>query len=202
MDKKLKKIETIKFPTLFGNFFLTGYETQYPNQPNMNYALVFTTGKLSPVPAVRIHSECILSEVFQSTHCDCREQLHESLKFIHEENGILIYLNQEGRGHGIITKLHELKLQEDGMDTVDASKSLDLEVDERDYEVAIDLLKQLNVSKIKLITNNPSKINFLKSRGIDVIERVPMEIVPNPNSRKYLETKKHKLGHLLDKFTE
>lgn len=198
--QKLKKIETIEFPTLFGDFDLTAYETNYENQPNMRYVFVITNKKISFPPTIRIHSECILSEIFKSTHCDCREQLELGLEMVAEKNGILFYLDQEGRGHGIINKIHELKKQEEGLDTVEASEILHLEVDQRSYEVVADILKEMHIEEVHLATNNPRKIKCLEQNEIKVSGRISAEVEPNKHNIKYLETKKKKLGHLLTKY--
>ncbi len=198
--RKLKKIETLNFPTTYGDFNLIGFETNYPSQPEMHYALVIYTNELPNIPLVRVHSECILSEVFHSTHCDCADQLDMALKNIQRDGGILIYLNQEGRGHGLIKKLTELKMQEDGLDTVEASEKLELEVDQREYDVVSDILKYMQISEIKLMTNNPRKVKSLEKNGIVIKERVPLETLPNPYNKKYLTTKKNRLGHMFTKY--
>ena len=199
MLKRLTLVETIKFPTLLGYFDLDFYKTSYSSQPNMNYALVLRTKDISASPNLRIHSECMLSEIFQSVHCDCREQLHESMSYISKNGGILIYLNQEGRGHGIFAKIKELKLQESGMDTVEASEHLKLEVDQRSYDVVVDILNKMKIKEVNLLTNNPRKVNYLEKNGI-LVNRKPLEIEPSEGNKSYLKTKKNKLGHFITKL--
>lgn len=148
---------------------------------------------------VRIHSECITGEVFQSQKCDCGQQLNKSMKIIAEQKGVLIYLRQEGRGIGIINKLRAYKHQEDGMDTIQANEALGLESDYRQYDVAAEILKTLSINRVKLITNNPDKISSLTEHNIEVVERIPLIIAPNENSAEYLKTKEDQMGHLLSK---
>jgi 3,4-dihydroxy 2-butanone 4-phosphate synthase/GTP cyclohydrolase II len=200
MQKRLVKVESIDFPTVYGDFDLIAYNVGYDNQPNMRYALAITSKSIPDIPLVRIHSECILSEVFKSTHCDCREQLELGLQTIQNEGGILFYLNQEGRGHGLFQKVLELKMQEKGMDTVEASEFFDLNIDDRKYDVVVDILNDMGIKKIKLLTNNPSKIVSLEDNGIKVVERVPVEVLPNEHNKTYLKVKKKKLGHLFTKY--
>lgn len=200
---KLEKVETVKLPTVYGDFKLTTYNTFYPDQDFMNYVLVMETDDLPKVPLIRIHSSCILGETFRSTHCDCGEQLDEAFKLIHHHKGILFYLDQEGRGHGIAEKTKELKLQEQGYDTVEASQKLGLKPDLRRYEVIADILTEMGIDSVKLLTNNPKKIKEIENFGIKVVTRIPLEIQPNNSNHFYLETKKKKFGHMLDKyFTE
>ncbi len=197
----LEKIEDIDFPTTFGGFDLSGYKTAYPDQPNMHYTLVIKSKKISDIPVIRIHSECMLSEIFHSTHCDCSLQLESALRFIQKKGGILFYLNQEGRGHGLETKLREMKKQQiEGLDTVEASQSLGLDIDNRKYNVVADILKLMGISKVKILTNNPKKIEELELSGIEVHERIPLEPKPSKESLAYLHTKKDKLGHMLSRY--
>lgn len=148
-------------------------------------------------PLVRIHSECITGDVFGSCKCDCGPQLKKSLKLISEEGGILIYLRQEGRGIGLLNKLKAYELQEKGVDTVEANLKLGLPVDKRDYAIAYQILKHYDVQTLRLLTNNPLKIDSLKQYGLTILERVPLETNPTKNNRFYLKTKKEKLGHYL-----
>lgn len=197
---KLKIVNTINFPTQYGKFDLTTFETNYPDQPNMRFVFVIAAKTIRKNPIVRVHSECILSEIFKSTHCDCREQLEKGLEIVAKNDGILFYLNQEGRGHGLVQKLKELKKQEEGLDTVEASEYYHLEVDARRYDVVADILKLMSIDKVQLVTNNPRKIKGLEGNGVKVEKRVTAEIEPNSHNRKYLETKKEKLGHMLDQY--
>lgn len=149
-------------------------------------------------PLVRIHSECITGDLFGSVKCDCGNQLDTSLSLLAEEGGILIYLRQEGRGIGLANKLKAYQLQEQGFDTLEANSQLGLPIDNRSYAVAYQILKYLGIESIRLLTNNPAKINAIESFGIKVTERVPLEVEPNKENYRYLKTKKDKMGHLLE----
>jgi 3,4-dihydroxy 2-butanone 4-phosphate synthase / GTP cyclohydrolase II len=147
---------------------------------------------------VRLHSECLTGDVFGSRRCDCGEQLEASMRLLREqERGILLYLRQEGRGIGLANKISAYALQEEGLDTVQANLALGLPEDARDYRVAAEMLLDLGVHRAALLTNNPAKIKGLRSHGIEVIERLPVQVEPNPFNLRYLRTKKEKLGHLL-----
>ncbi|MFA6303724.1 MAG: 3,4-dihydroxy-2-butanone-4-phosphate synthase [Legionella sp.] len=150
------------------------------------------------VPLVRIHSECITGDVFGSCKCDCGKQLELSLGLIAAEGGLLIYLRQEGRGIGLANKLKAYALQEQGLDTVEANLKLGLPADDRDYAIAYQLLKFFGIDVLRLLTNNPMKINALESFGIQISQRIPLEVKPTDESRVYLQTKRDKLGHLLE----
>ncbi|WP_412990283.1 GTP cyclohydrolase II [Pediococcus siamensis] len=192
----LNPIPKIKLPSTFGNFNLEAFETPITKEP----ALLISKGNLnSHQPLLlRIHSECLTGDVFGSTRCDCGEQLHAALRKIEANgSGALIYLRQEGRGIGLINKLKAYKLQENGFDTVDANLHLGFEPDQRDYGIVASILKTMGVQQVKLMTNNPNKMNQLKALGIDIITRIPLEIPATKEDQKYLETKKHKLNHLL-----
>ena len=147
---------------------------------------------------VRIHSECLTGDLLRSKRCDCGDQLDKSLQMINENGGLLIYLRQEGRGIGLINKLKAYNLQDQGYNTVDANHQLGFETDERSYEIGTYILKDMGISKIKLLTNNPEKIESVINGGIEVIERVPLKIEPIKENKNYLQTKKDVLGHLLD----
>jgi GTP cyclohydrolase II len=149
--------------------------------------------------AVRLHSECLTGDAIGSLRCDCRDQLESALKAIGQmENGILLYLRQEGRGIGFLNKIRAYGLQDHGMDTVQANIALGFRDDERDYSVAAHMLFSLRVKSVRLMTNNPKKIGGLEKLGVVVSDRIPLIIPPNPNNRFYLETKRDKSGHLLD----
>lgn len=147
-------------------------------------------------PVVRVHSECITGDLFGSLKCDCGPQLHQSLAVISQEGGLLIYLRQEGRGIGLVNKLRAYVLQEQGLDTVDANLSLGLPVDKRDYSIAFQILKHFNWPKIRLLTNNPEKMKWLAFFGIEIEQRLPIEVAVNPENEKYIRSKQDKLGHL------
>ena len=147
---------------------------------------------------VRLHSECLTGDVMGSLRCDCRDQLHASLRRVAEEGrGIVLYLRQEGRGIGLTNKIRAYELQDRGLDTVDANIALGFDDDEREYSVGALALAALKVNSIRLLTNNPSKVSALKGLGVNVIERVPLVIEPSPENKRYLETKWRKSGHLL-----
>lgn len=170
-----------------------------------HFCLIFGVSRSIPnnknhrhVPLVRVHSQCITGDILDSLKCDCGQQLKESIKLMAEANeGILIYLAQEGRDIGLLNKLRAYSLQENGMDTVEANESLGFDDDERLYYPAKQILNQLNVNKIKLITNNPKKVEHLSNLGIDVVNRIPIKINANKHNKLYLETKSKKSGHLL-----
>lgn len=148
---------------------------------------------------VRVHSECLTGESLCSMRCDCREQLHESMRMIAKAGrGLVIYLRQEGRGIGLGNKIRAYALQEEGLDTIEANHQLGFGADERDYVMAVSILKYFDVKSLLLITNNPAKIRDLREHGIEIIQRVPIEVEPNEYSREYLRTKRDKAGHLLE----
>ena len=169
-----------------------------------NYHIALISGPLpsgrndKPV-LVRVHSQCLTGDVFHSLKCDCGEQLHRAMTMIAEKGGVLIYLPQEGRGIGLVDKLRAYQLQADeNLDTVDANRKLGYPEDLRDYGIGAQILLDLGISKIRLLTNNPRKIIGLEGYGLEITERVPIEIKANPHSIKYLKTKKKKLRHILD----
>jgi len=197
-EKKLIKIKTINFPTKYADFYLTTYATKYPEQPDMKYVIVVQTKKLSQIPLIRIHSTCLFSEIFKYSSCDCTGQLEKSLRLIAQKKGIFFYLDQEGRGHGIYNKTVELQLQEQGLDTVEASQRLNLPVDNRRYSVVSHILKRMNINQVKIITGNPQKIRDLEKEGIKVVERIAFRPLITAHNLKYLRVKKERLGHLID----
>jgi GTP cyclohydrolase II len=146
---------------------------------------------------VRLHSECLTGDVFGSRRCDCGEQLEDSMRLLREQGrGVLLYLRQEGRGIGLANKISAYALQEEGLDTVQANLALGLPEDARDYRVAAEMLLDLGIHRAALLTNNPAKIKGLRSHGVEVVERLPVQVEPNPFNLRYLRTKKEKLGHL------
>lgn len=200
MFKKIKLIAQSKLPTKFGDFVIKVYLDKKTKLEH--FALI--KGKINKKndTLLRLHSECLTGEVLYSLKCDCKEQLDSALQKIEKEgNGILIYLRQEGRGIGLGNKINAYRLQEEqGLDTVEANEQLGFKADLREYKIAVDILKDLNINKIKLLTNNPDKIKGLKSGGINIVERIPLEIVKNKKVKKYLKTKKNKMGHLFDEI--
>ncbi len=183
-------------PTLFGRFKIIAYADS-PEELMPHLALVHEGFDHRMPTTLRIHSECMTGDVFASKKCDCGEQLHEAMKLIAAQNGVLIYLRQEGRGIGLINKIKAYQLQEKGLNTIDANTHLGFESDARQYEVAIEILKDLDIQQIKLITNNPDKIAALEKANFDVIERIAIQINPNTDNYNYLETKKLFMGHLI-----
>ncbi|MGZ9586860.1 bifunctional 3,4-dihydroxy-2-butanone-4-phosphate synthase/GTP cyclohydrolase II [Paenibacillus marinisediminis] len=186
----------VKMPTDFGQFRVVAYTNQVDNKEHV--ALV--KGHIDPSQPVlvRVHSECLTGDVFHSHRCDCGPQFEAALKLIEQEGtGVLLYMRQEGRGIGLINKLKAYKLQEQGYDTVEANVKLGFLPDQRDYGIGAQILKDLGVRKIRLMTNNPRKIKGLEGYGLSVVERVPIQIQENVDNTKYLHTKQEKLGHLL-----
>ncbi|MBU0975873.1 MAG: GTP cyclohydrolase II [Patescibacteria group bacterium] len=200
-SKKIKRVGTFNLPSKFGNFKLIGYEINNSTKERFAIAIIRGTVKGKKGVLVRLHSQCIFSEVFQSRQCDCRDQLEYALKLIGKKGGILIYLDQEGRGHGLLTKIREHLLQEKGYDTYEASIRAGEIPDNRNYKHGIHICKDLGVRSIKLLTNNPEKINAVRASGIKLEERIPIEIKPNKYNLKYLRAKKRKFFHLLSRLS-
>lgn len=186
----------VDMPTEYGHFHLIPFR----QKSNGLEHIAIIKGNLAgdePV-MVRVHSSCATGDIFGSMRCDCGDQLHQALKIIEAEGrGAVIYLNQEGRGIGLMEKMKAYKLQEDGMDTVDANLCLGHQADERDYGVGAQILRHLGITKMRLITNNPVKRVGLESYGLSVVENVPIEITPNPYNEFYMKTKKERMGHVL-----
>lgn len=193
----MKKQVSARIPTSWGQFQVMAYANR-STEPSPHLAIVHPDFQLVEAPLVRIHSECLTGDLLGSTRCDCGEQLHRALGLVHAQKGILLYLRQEGRGIGLINKLHAYNLQDEGMNTVDANHQLGFEADERTYEIAALILKDLGVSQIQLLTNNPRKVASMKQNGITILERLSIQIKPTEPNAKYLRTKKDILGHLLD----
>jgi GTP cyclohydrolase II len=194
-----RKIAEADFPTRFGHFRILGFDGTYGGE--LEEAVVLRMGAIeSPEPVlVRIHSQCLTGDVFHSLRCDCRAQLELSLEQIAEEGrGLLIYEHQEGRGIGLGNKLRAYELQDAGADTVEANLRLGFEADQRGYKLPVEILRFFRIKAVRLLSNNPDKIEALESAGIGVAERVPCVVAPEMSSEFYLRTKKEKLGHLLD----
>lgn len=184
-------------PTDYGMFKVIAFaENSEDWMPQM--ALIAENTDFSQPVNVRFHSECITGEVFHSKKCECGQQLDACMKYIQENGGILIYLRQEGRNIGIINKLKAYALQEKGLDTVQANLELGLPADDRNFSIAIEILKRLGVREINLLTNNPEKMKFVEDSDIKLVRRIPLQIQANESSENYLKTKKEYFGHLLE----
>jgi 3,4-dihydroxy 2-butanone 4-phosphate synthase / GTP cyclohydrolase II len=193
----MKKLASAMIPSLSGDFHVTSYAgSDDDRMPHL--AIAHPEVKFEGVPLVRVHSECFTGDVLGSKRCDCGEQLKRALKLIHEEKGILLYLRQEGRGIGLTNKLKAYNLQDKGLNTIDANHQLGFEADERTYDIATHILHDLGVHKIRLLTNNPLKVESLKNGGIEIVERVSIQIQPTADNKAYLKTKKDLMGHILD----
>lgn len=184
-------------PTVWGNFTMIAYANR-PDEWMPHLALIHEKTNLNKGVLTRIHSECLTGDLFGSKRCDCGEQLFRSLEMIAENGGVLLYLRQEGRGIGIINKLKAYNLQDNGLNTIDANIHLGLEVDARQYDIAIQMLRDLGVRQLCLLTNNPEKIMALEHSEIEVIRRVPLIIEPQDENIDYLMTKQRDMGHLFN----
>ena len=184
----------VKMPTKYGTFELIAFKQTNTGEEHM--ALKKGTWEKDEPVLVRVHSSCMTGDILGSLRCDCGDQLHGAMKMVEAEGkGVVLYMNQEGRGIGLLNKLKAYKLQEEGRDTVEANIDLGFQIDERDYGVGAQILRALNVSKIRLISNNPRKRAGLLGYGLEIVDTVPIEIEANKHNRKYLETKRDKLGH-------
>jgi len=193
-DTLIKEEVMVKMPTEFGDFQLKAFTQK--NTEEQHLALYKGEWEEDEPVLVRVHSSCLTGDIFGSCRCDCGPQLHKAMEMIQNEGkGVIVYMNQEGRGIGLINKLHAYKLQEEGIDTVDANIQLGFKADLRDYGVGAQILRQLGVTKMRLMSNNPTKRAGLVGYGLEIVENVPIEITPNPYNEEYLKTKRDKMGH-------
>jgi len=196
-EKLIHRIAETTMPTKYGEFNAIAYKSEY--DPAEHLALVIGDVTTPKPVLVRIDSECATGEIFASLRCDCGEQMSQAMQAIAKEGrGVVVYLQQEGRGIGLHNKIKAYALQDKGMDTVEANLALGFPGDMRDYGAGAQILKDLGIGKVRLLTNNPEKITGLEKHGLKVTKRVPLEIQPNTKNRRYMETKKQKMGHLLD----
>ena len=195
-ESLIKREIEVDMPTEFGHFRLIAFDQTNSNEVHM--ALVKGTWEKDEPVLVRVHSSCVTGDIFGSCRCDCGSQLHAAMEMVDKEGkGVVLYMKQEGRGIGLLNKLKAYKLQEQGLDTVEANLQLGFDMDERDYGVGAQILRDLGITKIKLITNNPKKRVGLMGYGLEIVDNVPIEIHPNPHNEKYLRTKRDKLGHTI-----
>jgi 3,4-dihydroxy 2-butanone 4-phosphate synthase/GTP cyclohydrolase II len=199
-ESLIKREIGVKMPTEYGDFEMIAY--RQINTGEMHMALVKGKWEHDEPVLLRVHSSCVTGDIFGSCRCDCGPQLHGAMTLVEKEGkGVVLYMNQEGRGIGLLNKLKAYKLQEQGRDTVEANLELGFRMDERDYGIGAQILRDLNISKIRLISNNPIKRAGLMGYGLEIVESVPMEIAPNEHNKTYLATKRDKMGHTILKNT-
>lgn len=195
-ESLIKREIGVDMPTQWGNFELIAFEQT--NTKEIHMALIKGKWEKDEPIMVRVHSSCVTGDIFGSCRCDCGGQLHKAMELVEQEGkGVVLYMNQEGRGIGLVNKLKAYKLQEEGMDTVQANLALGFPMDKRDYGVGAQILRDLDISKIRLITNNPTKRAGLLGYGLEIVDTVPLEIESNPHNEVYLQTKRDKMGHLI-----
>lgn len=193
-ESQIKRHVEVNLPTMHGDFQLVAYEELATQEVHL--ALVRGTWEKDEPVLVRVHSSCVTGDIFGSCRCDCGPQLHNAMEMVDKEGkGVVLYMKQEGRGIGLLNKLRAYKLQQEGLDTVEANLQLGFDMDNRDYGIGAQILHDLGISKMRLITNNPKKRIGLMGYGLEIVENVPIEVAPNPHNEKYLLTKRDKLGH-------
>jgi 3,4-dihydroxy 2-butanone 4-phosphate synthase/GTP cyclohydrolase II len=198
-DCLVEELVRVDMPTKYGHFKLIAFKDKTNGAEHL--ALIKGEWKEDEPVLTRVHSSCFTGDILGSFRCDCGEQLHKAMKMVETEGkGAILYMNQEGRGIGLINKLRAYKLQEEGLDTVEANLQLGFGMDERDYGVGAQILRSIGITKLKLMSNNPKKRSALKGYGLEIVEVVPIEIKPNPHNEKYLQTKRDKLGHNILKY--
>jgi 3,4-dihydroxy 2-butanone 4-phosphate synthase/GTP cyclohydrolase II len=195
-DSLIEEVVRVDMPTQFGHFKLIAFQEK--NTSNEHLALIKGEWKPGEPVLVRVHSSCFTGDILGSLRCDCGEQLHGAMKMVEEAGkGAILYMNQEGRGIGLLNKLKAYRLQEEGMDTVEANLHLGFQMDQRDYGVGAQILRHLGITKLRLISNNPKKRVGLIGYGLEITEGIPLQVDPNPHNERYLKTKRDKLGHEL-----
>lgn len=193
-DSLIEEIVRVDMPTKHGNFKLVAFKDKHSN--NEHLAMIKGEWEKDEPVLTRVHSSCFTGDILGSLRCDCGEQLEKAMEMVEKEGkGIILYMNQEGRGIGLLNKLKAYRLQEEGMDTVEANLHLGFQMDQRDYGIGAQILRHLNVTKLRLMSNNPRKRVGLVGYGLEVVENVPIAVCPNPHNERYLRTKKEKLGH-------
>jgi 3,4-dihydroxy 2-butanone 4-phosphate synthase/GTP cyclohydrolase II len=197
-DSLIEEVIRVDMPTKYGHFTLHIFRERNSPESGEHLALVKGSWEKDEPVMVRVHSSCFTGDILGSLRCDCGEQLHQAMEMVEKEGkGVVLYMNQEGRGIGLLNKLKAYKLQEGGMDTVEANLHLGFPMDKRDYGVGAQILRFLNISKLKLISNNPKKRAALKGYGLEIVDCIPIRITPNAHNEKYLNTKRDKMGHSL-----
>lgn len=193
-DSLIDEIVRVDMPTQYGHFKLVAFQEK--NSSNEHLALIKGTWEPGEAVMVRVHSSCFTGDILGSLRCDCGEQLHKAMQIVEEEGkGVILYMNQEGRGIGLLNKLKAYRLQEEGMDTVEANLHLGFQTDQRDYGVGAQILRHLGICKIRLISNNPKKRVGLIGYGLEIVDNIPLKVDPNPHNERYLQTKRDKMGH-------
>src|ERR1700712_2080817 len=193
-DSLIEEIVRVDMPTQYGHFKLIAFKEKNTN--NEHLALVKGEWTSEDAVLVRVHSSCFTGDILGSFRCDCGEQLHEAMRLVEkEEQGVILYMNQEGRGIGLLNKLKAYKLQEEGMDTVEANLHMGFQTDQRDYGIGAQILRYLGITKLRLMSNNPKKRVGLIGYGLEIVDNIPVEVEANPHNEKYLRTKRDKLGH-------
>lgn len=195
-ESQVRRRVDVNLPTTYGDFKLAAYEQIDTGE--LHLALIKGTWKKDEPVLVRVHSSCVTGDIFGSCRCDCGTQLHDAMRMVDKAGtGVVLYMKQEGRGIGLLNKLKAYKLQEEGLDTVEANLQLGFDMDNRDYGIGAQILSDLGISKLRLITNNPKKRVGLMGYGLEIVENVPIETVPNKHNERYLTTKRDKLGHTI-----
>lgn len=196
----MKRQAEANLPTEWGEFEIIAY-SKNENDWMPHLAMISKNTDLRKTVNIRIHSECITGDLFHSKRCDCGKQLDAAMKYIHENGGILLYLRQEGRNIGIINKLKAYNLQDKGLNTAEANIELGFPADARDFKIAVEILEDLGIQSVNLLTNNPEKISFIKDSSIKLVHRIPLEINPEKENLEYLKTKKDFFGHFLNNIS-